>query len=618
MKRIVWLVAVACLLLSIFGLAKVSAQTSSLQNLTIESFTADYYLDKNAQNTSTLHTVENIVAKFPDYDQNHGILRALPETYLGHTTSLALDSVTDSNGRPLNYSKSHENDNLVLKIGDAKKYVHGTQTYVITYDQKNVIDFQQNYDLFNWDVNGDQWSQTFNTVSSREHVASSISGSLFAGPKCFVGYSDSHDESRCLVSQTTEGDGELITATANMLEPGETMTILQKFNLGTFVLGPEIAQEKTKVRNTVVAAIGIAAAVPLIFTTVLYSRWRKFGDDPKGRGVIVPQYEPPKSLNTLTADFILKEQMRGKAISAMLIDEAVKRRMTIIEIPKKGIFGSKDYELRMEIEPSQFSDETLEVINLLFDSQISKGSSVKLSEIRSRSRADQDMYKKWKKIEKNIAQKLTVLGYFIKDPVKVKKSYKLWASLPFYLGFGLMISSSFLSTYNDYLVILAVGLGAGLLLAGIAMFAFSFIMPARTLAGVEARDEILGLKEYIKLAEADRLKYTQSPDGAEKVKDDSSVDTNDPKWKIKLFEQLLPYALLFGLEKDWAKQFDGIYKDAPDWYRGDWTTFNAVYLAQSVSGFSSAPALSFSSPSSSSGGGGGAGGGGGGGGGGGW
>ena len=161
--------------------------------------------------------------------------------------------------------------------------------------------------------------------------------------------------------------------------------------------------------------------------------------------------------------------------------------------------------------------------------------------------------------------------------------------------------------------------GIGLWLAALVMLGFSFIMPARSLAGVEARDELRGLKDYIKLAEADRLKFLQSPEGVEKVAV-ASLKPDDPKFKVKLFESLLPYAMLFGLEKQWAKQFQDIYKTPPDWYRGNWGTFNAVYLANSVGGFSSASAPSFSSPSASGGGGGGgfAGGGGGGGGGGGW
>jgi uncharacterized membrane protein len=74
--------------------------------------------------------------------------------------------------------------------------------------------------------------------------------------------------------------------------------------------------------------------------------------------------------------------------------------------------------------------------------------------------------------------------------------------------------------------------------------------------------------------------------------------------------------MLFGIEKQWVKEFAQLYEQPPEWYAGS-GAFNAGYFAGSMSGFASASAASFSPPSSS-GGGGSAGGGGGGGGGGGW
>ena len=141
-------------------------------------------------------------------------------------------------------------------------------------------------------------------------------------------------------------------------------------------------------------------------------------------------------------------------------------------------------------------------------------------------------------------------------------------------------------------------------------------MPARTQKGVELRDYLLGLKEYIKLAEAERFKVLQSPHGELTEK----VNINDRQQLIKLYEKLLPYAILFGLEKDWAKEMAVLYQnESPDWY-GSSGMFHAAYFASSVSGLSTASAAAFAPPSSSSGSGfsGGSGGGGGGGGGGGW
>ena len=42
---------------------------------------ADYTLGKDADGSATLHTVETLVADFPDIDQNRGIIRNIPAKY---------------------------------------------------------------------------------------------------------------------------------------------------------------------------------------------------------------------------------------------------------------------------------------------------------------------------------------------------------------------------------------------------------------------------------------------------------------------------------------------------------------------------------------------------------
>jgi uncharacterized membrane protein len=97
----------------------------------------------------------------------------------------------------------------------------------------------------------------------------------------------------------------------------------------------------------------------------------------------------------------------------------------------------------------------------------------------------------------------------------------------------------------------------------------------------------------------------------------------DVEMVLRLHEQLLPYSVLFGLEREWSRELASLYAQQgrePDWYSGR-SGFNAAYFAASVSSFSSVSSTSWSGSSSSSssggsGGGGSSGGGGGGGGGG--
>jgi hypothetical protein len=128
--------------------------------------------------------------------------------------------------------------------------------------------------------------------------------------------------------------------------------------------------------------------------------------------------------------------------------------------------------------------------------------------------------------------------------------------------------------------------------------------PRLSQRGFLLRDDWRGFVLYLKTAEQLRLQNL-TPD---------------------LFEKYLPYAMVFKLEKQWARAFESMNMAAPTWYAGAYVA-SASSSSPSNAGFSpSAFSASFSSSftsafsssgaSGASGGGGGAGGGGGGGGGG--
>ncbi|MER3393764.1 MAG: DUF2207 domain-containing protein, partial [Microcella pacifica] len=77
---------------------------ADVNDFTFDSFEAQYVLGRDDDGHSTLTTTETIVARFPEFDQNRGLRRAIPATYQGHTTSLEVVSVTDESGDPRPYS----------------------------------------------------------------------------------------------------------------------------------------------------------------------------------------------------------------------------------------------------------------------------------------------------------------------------------------------------------------------------------------------------------------------------------------------------------------------------------------------------------------------------------
>ncbi len=125
-----------------------------------------------------------------------------------------------------------------------------------------------------------------------------------------------------------------------------------------------------------------------------------------------------------------------------------------------------------------------------------------------------------------------------------------------------------------------------------------------TPAGYQEWAKVEGLKLYLNVAEKDRMKFAEAPERTP-----------------ERFTKLLPYAIALGVEKEWAKQFEGIDVSSATsgWYSGSDVANAYVFANMLSSSFASSINSSFSPPTTSGGAGGGfSGGGAGGGGGGSW
>ncbi|HSW81003.1 MAG TPA: DUF2207 domain-containing protein [Candidatus Saccharimonas sp.] len=567
---------------------------ASTQDFTISSFTGDYYLSRASDNVAELKVVEKIVADFPDFDQNHGIERAIPQSYRNHSLELNVQSVTDGSGTDWAYSTSTSNDNKVLRIGNASTYVHGEQTYVITYTMRGVSLNLSDHDEFYWDINGDQWQQYFGQVVAHIHVPANLVSALQDRKACYVGFTHS-EETNCISTVADESDGgKLITFnTLNQVTPSETMTTVLAFNNGTFA---DYSMSPAAIRQLLIN-VAEFLTLPIAAALFIFIGWRRNGRDARGKGVIVPQYLPPKELSVLASNAVLTEKFASKAISATIIDLAVRHYIKIYEVQKQKMIGSStDYELELIKLPDSLRDEEQQVVKMLF-TVVQIGTKVQLSDLK-RTLAQQSQ-----QLGKSVNKQLATDGYFKATPERAQLPYHIASIICYIVGFFLLRTNASLFV------------GLSLFGTGIILNLGALIMAARTAKGAAMKDYLLGLKMYIKLAEAERLKVLQSPHGELTEK----IDINDKIQLIKLYEKLLPYAMLFGLEKDWAREMAGLYQQSPDWYYGS-ATFNAIWFASSLNAFNTSAATTFAPPSSSgsSGFGGGAGGGGGGGGGGGW
>ena len=169
-------------LLAVFALVAasvlggLSAAVADVDDFTFDDLTVDYTLIRADDGTSRMRVVERFVARFPEVDQNRGIRRSIPDTYNGQPLRPSLVSVTDEDGRE-RPSDVETDDGVFSVVSRADSYLHGVQTFVITYDLQNVTwDFPDTGLEFYWDVNGVDWWQPFESVTARLHLDGDLAG----------------------------------------------------------------------------------------------------------------------------------------------------------------------------------------------------------------------------------------------------------------------------------------------------------------------------------------------------------------------------------------------------------------------------------------------------------
>ena len=586
MKRIFGAAAVLVFILGLLPVQTTHAVDTS--NFRITSFDIQYELSRDSESRSVLKTTETITAVFPASDQNHGLERAIPTSYDGHPTHVEILDVTNGHDT-LEYSTDTQNGALVLRIGNADTYVHGEQLYQITYTQRDVTRYYADTgrDEWYWDTNGTEWAVPIDVLRISVLIDPSIAAARVGEPACYqsaFGLSDA-----CVL--VANGDAGY-TVEAASLQPGQNVTVAFGFTQGTFApYARSFADTLALIWGIIqIATIPIAVLLIVIFGVIATRRtYRKSEENP-----IPAEYIPPR-----TASVIVSAQVLSTAVSpfsAQLIDLAVRHFIEIIETKPKSTWRPAEYDIVIITDPSKLFEEEQEILRDMFGHLPTVGERLALSTLKN-----------------NMSYATRTLDNDKKLKELIEKTYKLREKSP-------RASRLFYAWAIGVLILAIFTLSIALGVAALVLWLYGLLLRPLTDDGLRLRRYVLGLDRYIKAAEVERLKFFQGPDTAQKVGYD--LDPTNPGQLLKLYERVLPYAILFGREKDWAQRLGDFYQQAgtsPDWYTGS-TAFNAALFSSTLSSFSQASTYSAGSSSSSGGssGGGSSGGGGGGGGGGGW
>jgi uncharacterized membrane protein YgcG len=572
----------------------VAGRSAGVDDFTFQSMSADYTLGRAADGTSTLRAVETFVAVFPDSDQNHGMRRTIPDSYNGQPLDPHLVSITDGSGHAREAETSSDGNGAFTMTSRSPGFVHGAQTYVFTYTLRHVTwTFEQNNDdEFYWDVNGVDWAQPFGQISATVHLDPSLAKARTGQQSCYVGAQGATQRCSSIAAQSAAGGAVTVSASAAQVAPYQTLTVAVGFAKGTFTPYDTSYFASPWGWLQTVAGLGMLGVIAM---AIVY-RSRRLNDAP-GRPTIIAEYTPPPGTDALQSAVLLG--VTKKAIPAGVLEQAVGGSIRIVE-GKRKVFGG--HHLQAQLLDVSLAD---------------RGGRILLAGMFGDHRRSGAVFEFGRKDTRfaEAAKKSLVWGQSELTRRGMRRTVPLRArAVPILLAVvcaGVMALAG-VQAWSGYVTGAAPSV---VLLGGVVGLLVVIALLRRTplsAAGAETRDHLRGLKTFIAWAEADRIRMLQSPSGAERVR----IDASDPRQVLKLYEKLLPYAVVFGQEKKWAEQLAVMYgTDAsPYWYTGT-HDFNAAAFSADI-GSLSAAASSSSSTSGGADGGGSAGDGGGGGGGG--
>jgi uncharacterized membrane protein YgcG len=513
-----------------------------------------YYTDIVINKDASVDIVETIEYNFGE-KWKHGIFRIIPIKYLTAKNNWRKIRVSNLNvlldNKDVKYKKSKQGRNLNIRIGDANKTITGQHEYKISYTVKGSLNYFPGYDELYWNVVGSEWEVPV------EKSVTKISAPKIIKSKCFQGVYGSLDE-----CTTKSSSGESIVFEFKPLQPEEEATVvigIQKGIIDKLTVGERIGW--FLMDNWVLF-------LPVITLFWAGRRWWKYGRDPEGQGTIIPYYDTPNKLSVAESSVVMYNGLRSKDISAMIIQLAVKGFIKIKQAKEGKVFKHTKYIFYKSEKYKNKNNKLTDEEEFLFKALFEFGDDEKVT-------TDNLKDKFYKKVSALQSQSLTAVKNRNYLPKKLK-----------YNGITLVI----VGVVQMILLALSASLfGSMAVFSGVMnlviLVFFAFFMGHRTKEGVIAKEKLLGLKLYLETAEKDRIKFHNAP-------------SKNPQQ----FEKLLPYAMIFGVEKEWAEQFKNMYNEPPDWYQGtNGQVFNSVVLANSLSSFNKITSGSVASaPSSAS------------------
>ena len=544
---------ILCSLLIIMGVVVGANQAhAGVNDFDFSDFTGDYYLSRDEGGISHLKVKESVTAVFPDYEQNKGICRQIPFTNQ-NGKNLTLSRLTRDdinvtrNGAPEPIYSIEKEGNYYNVCTGTDEYVLGEQVYTFEYEfTKVVTEFEENgktWQELYWDTNGNGASQHFDKVTARLHFEDK---SIWTGEAwCYVGLYGKSGKDRCTITKTQDG----VMFEAEDLLAHENLTFDVEIMPGAFVVpGPE----KNYIYVWLTVGAGVLCLIVIGWALGKFMKNRKKTRYYKSM-FVKPEYQPSSEYTLPEMAEIYVGKKKDIKV-AMLLELVVKKKFSFIKVDEK----------KWKIKVNNLDNvrgEYLELLAILNGGERpDAGDEFELKKHEASSKLMKLKKSMDDKIKNDLYNAgLTEMGFKLgrnDGAVAIDVFLNCLIIVPVVIWIGVMVLGLFESiirpedTYGQELVFYPYFYKTLFVMVlvtvpiVVTIYEIGTKYEKHTEKGLEAARYMDGLKLYIEMAEAERMKVLQSVKGADV----------SPEGIVKLYEKLLPYAAIFGLEESWMEE----------------------------------------------------------------
>jgi uncharacterized membrane protein YgcG len=561
-------------------------------------------LTVNAEDRFTNHNVEMVVQEDGLYKLTHvidvyfntpsqGIYALIPQVY---TMNFTLEDGTIAN-RTYRFPVSAINvlneeflvessyEGVRIRIGTEGKYFTGAKRFTYSYTIKTRDLGLKGQQLFYFNIIGDGWELPVDRVEFKILFPKNITS---FEKKFYSGAYGSTENNN--VEYTVEGN-MIFGTVATGLHQREALTIWMPVSNDFFSF--------PKPFNFTI----LSTMYAMLFTVIVGLLYMRFGKD--DLLVTTVEFNPPAGFSSAQVGYIFDGAVDNKDVVSLIIEWAAKGYLTIEELEGKNIqlnkiqdidsraiaaeksmfndlFRGRDSVTTKELEKSFYTSVNFAKMNITryflgnkerrIFSIIADALQVLLGILIITVPAlhlsaviyNQVFYAAEAIGIGFIASMLGIPPVIIFTMLMRKKQTMKKVSISVLTFIGIALTALFIfvqymiqSVYGGNLLMFFVMI-AGYLIS----LYFITIMDKRTDKGLALYGKVLGLKKFIELAEKDKLEM---------------IVHDDPEY----FYKILPYAYVLNVTDTWAKKFESITIQPPQWYVGP-GPFNHFFFVRSL------------------------------------